>query len=198
MSHIDENEIKKSAQASLAAADRSTGHAFFSVSIKKLCLLYFFTFGIYTLVFFYQNWKLQKLKWSLKVSPVLRSVFAIFFVHSLFSRMTSSAEAKNTEHIPNLSLQATVYVVSSVASGVISNFAETEPTYPALGVASLILLFVALYPLCVAQKLVFKINDDKDGVSNSTFSLTNWIFIVLGALLWLTAIAGISLSLPGA
>jgi hypothetical protein len=52
--------------------------AFYSVSTSKLKNLYLFTLGLYSIYWFYKNWKLQQPFISKRISPTLRSIFPIF------------------------------------------------------------------------------------------------------------------------
>ena len=171
-------------------AEAGLGHEeYFSVSIQKLIVMYAITLGGYSLVYFYQNWKLQKLRHGLNVIPVLRAIFAIFFTHSLFSRIRATAEERNIEGTSGFSGLATLYVVCTLLSSINVNLGPTSQLV--LNLAGIILPLVALYPLVVVQRVVQQINHDEQGELNSQFTVYNWIFILLGAFMWVSILLGI-------
>ncbi|MDP2396488.1 MAG: DUF4234 domain-containing protein [bacterium] len=49
------------------------------IPIWKFILLSVITFGIYELVWFYRNWKFLKSEQNLKITPLLRTIFASIF-----------------------------------------------------------------------------------------------------------------------
>lgn len=192
MSETEMQDIYKSPEADLAIEKRGDDDVdFFAVSLTKLSVMYIFTFGLYLLVFFYQNWKIQKTKHELNVIPVLRAVFSIFFVHSLFSRMKGEAEKKGLETDVAFSALATVYVILSIAAWLLSNI-PAEGVEFAIGYSvSLVLTLAILYPLRRVQKVVNLINDDERGEINSHYTGYNWLFIALGAVIWPFSLIGV-------
>ncbi len=57
------------------------------VSLNKFLLLSFLTFGLYELWWTYKSWTFFKEKESLDVNPAARTLFAIFFLTSLFEKI---------------------------------------------------------------------------------------------------------------
>jgi len=53
------------------------------IPIWKFILLSVITFGIYEVIWFYRNWKLLKNETGLKITPLLRALFAPIFAGSL-------------------------------------------------------------------------------------------------------------------
>ena len=168
--------------------NNSLENQFFSVSIKKLCVMYFFTFGMYVLVFFYKNWSLQKFLHKLKVLPAARSIFYIFFTHSLFARIRAVAGDNDISGASNFGILATIFVLLNIVGSLISLVSQPQETLTSLDLISVILVMLALLPLIIVQNIINKINQD-NGNSNSRFTVYNWIFIVIGAILWLGLIA---------
>lgn len=60
---------------------------FFSVSVTKLCVLSFLSFGAYTLYWFYQHWKIVRDRHGENVSPIARTILSNFYGYALFTRM---------------------------------------------------------------------------------------------------------------
>lgn len=182
------NDVKKE------KLNNNTEQEFFSVSVKKLCIMYVLTLGLYVLVFFYKNWTLQKYKHQLSVLPALRTIFYIFFTHSLFKRVVDKAKESNIEGVSSFGLLATIFVILNIASSFIGIFAPPQETATIYDAANIALLMIALVPLVKVQKTILIINNDPNGSSNSKFTAYNWIFIVLGGLLWLGMVASFFIS----
>ena len=192
MNTIDVNDVYKTPKAHLIDEhkDKDEPH-FFGVSIKKLCVLYIFTLGLYSLVYFYQHWKVYKIHNNLKINPVLRTIFAIFFVNSLFQIIGNAARERNIARLPAFTALAVLYIITSLASGIASNMPGYK-MYTVIGtVVSLSSTLIGLYPLYRVQRVANAINNDEAGTINARFTAINWVFIVLGAFVWLMTILGL-------
>lgn len=166
-----------------ASINGITEKQYFTVSTYKLSVMYIMTLGLYAVYWFYKNWSLQKPLMEKKISPVWRSIFSIFFTHSLFVRIRVSAEQKNIVTEYSYSFMATVFVVLLVLGNIIGAF-ERGDTFGPISIVSFILAMAALYPLYVIQNTVNNINDDPHGVFNNEMTFINYVFIVLGAVMW--------------
>ncbi len=60
---------------------------FYVVSKTKFLVLFFCTFGMYSLYWHFKNWKQYKDYHKDRIIPALRAIFSIFFTHSLFSEV---------------------------------------------------------------------------------------------------------------
>jgi len=58
----------------------------------KFVILSVMTLGIYPIWWSYKLWRFFKLKDNLDITPVLRAIFSILFLYSLFSRIRNFAE----------------------------------------------------------------------------------------------------------
>lgn len=69
---------------------------YFPVSLTKLFVMSFCTFGLYEIYWFYKNWSLIKQHddKAENIMPALRALLACFFCYSLFSRIQETAEAQ--------------------------------------------------------------------------------------------------------
>ena len=161
----------------------TTEKQYFTVSTYKLSVMYIMTLGLYAVYWFYKNWSLQKPLMEKKISPVWRSIFSIFFTHSLFERIRVSAEQKNIVTEYSYRHMATLFVVLMVLGNIIGAF-ERGDTFGVISIISFFLLMVGVYPLCVIQNTVNSINDDPYGVFNNEMTFVNYVFIVIGAVMW--------------
>ena len=164
---------------------------FFPSSKTKLVILYFATFGMYPIYWFYKNWKLRKTVYGEKVIPFLRAIFFIFFTHSLFKKIEETSTAKGIATWGSTTL-ATVFVLLTVISNILEKISQKSEEIGAIDYIGIIILVVLVWPLYVVQGVVNKVNNDPKGELNSTYSAYNYIFIVMGVLIWALVLVGFS------
>jgi hypothetical protein len=172
---------------------------FYVVSERKLLILAISTLGIYYVYWFYQHWKNQKLKYKENIWPVARSIFSIFFTHSLFNRIQGALTdaGKNFSWSPNL--MATVFILFSIISDITNRLSRTEaegefPLFTLIGLLSLIPIIFSTYKAQQAANLAC---NDPLAKQNSQFTLANFLWIGLGVLFWLLMLFGLYISLWG-
>ena len=163
---------------------------FFPSSQTKLAILYFATFGMYPIYWFYKNWKLRKTAYGEKVIPFLRAIFFIFFTHSLFKKIEETSTAKGIATWGATTL-ATVFVLLTVISNILEVINRESEEIGAIDYTGMIILVVLVWPLYVVQGVVNKVNNDPKGELNSSYSIYNYIFIVIGVLFWLLVMIGL-------
>ncbi len=169
---------------------------FFPVSEGKLITLYILSFGLYGVYWFYKNWKLQEPKMGKKIYPAWRSIFSIFFTHSLFKRIDQQAIPLEKKHRFNTNWLATLFVVALVGSNILDSFSTSHPLFDNMSkstivISSLVIFLLSTYPLVKVQATVNRINDDLLGYLNNEYSLWNYILIVAGSCFWIIAALGI-------
>ncbi len=163
---------------------------FFPTSQLKLVTLFIATLGLYTVYWFYKNWKMQQPYLDKKIQPALRSLFYIFFTHSLFKRVELAANDKGISKSWSAATLATVFVALTVISTLLDRVAAKSETIGVVDYINLLSVFVLVIPLYRVQAVVNKINSDPQGELNDTFSFYNFIFIAIGIMLWLLALIG--------
>ena len=72
------------------------------------------TLGLYEFYWFYQNWKLVKLRTGRDILPFWRTVFALFFCDSLFKDVARTAEAHRVPPAFNPDLIALAWIVLGI------------------------------------------------------------------------------------
>ena len=191
------NEPYKTPQADLLAGSDEASGQLYVVSRTKMAILFMATFGLYTVYWFYQNWRNHKDFYGTKIWPVPRSIFFIFFTHSLFGKVDALLREKQPEFEWSPNLLATLFVIVSIISNVLDRLSYREIGSPLTDILSLLILPVALIILLKAQDAINLSQDDRDGESNRRLTLYNYIWIVLGGIFWifvaigLLAIAGV-------
>ena len=167
--------------------------SFHIVSTRKAVVLYFATFGIYGFVWFYQHWNLIKLKEGLKIWPVPRAIFSIFFTHSLFQRFE---DASKNEGWSSASW-ASLYVLAAIISSVCDGLSGQEIGFPWTDLLSILLLIPMGTAIVVAQGYANRASGDPTGSQNERFTWVNYIFLGLALLFWLFALLGYLLIYDG-
>lgn len=163
---------------------------FFPSSQTKLAILYFATFGMYPVYWFYKNWKLRQKVYGENVIPFLRALFFVFFTHSLFKKIEESSTAKGIAAWGATTL-ATIFVLLTIISNVLEKFNSNTEEIGVIDYTGMIVLVILVWPIYVVQGIVNKVNNDPTGELNSSYSIYNYIFIVLGVLIWLLVVVGL-------
>ncbi len=183
-------DIYQAPESDVVVEEASPTAPFYVVSMNKFTLLFFITLGSYLLYWFYQNWRLVKEREGLSIWPVPRAIFSIFFTHTLFERVEQ--QLSHREGVTwNGSLMATLYVLFSITSSVLDRLSFNEIGSPTTDILSLLILIPLWQIVASAQRKVNLVCDDEQGTSNSSLTAVNWIFILLGAVLWLLVIVGL-------
>jgi hypothetical protein len=170
---------------------------FYVVSRNKFLVLFFATFGGYQMYWFFVNWRRYRDRTGSRLSPFWRAVFSPFFVHKLFGIVAyhpaPSAEAPSTEATaapaparfaaPGM---ATAYVVLVVASRLLDRLGSGV----LLDVVSIALGLGTAYPLLAAQQAANAASGDPAGSANSGMTPLNYVFLVLGVVLWPLVVLG--------
>ncbi len=164
---------------------------FFPSSQIKLAILYFATFGMYPIYWFYKNWKLREKAHGENVIPFLRAFFYVFFTHSLFKKVEETSIAKGVATAWGATTLATVFVLLSILSNILEVINRESEVIGAIDYTGMIILVVLVWPLYVVQGVVNKVNNDPKGKLNSSYSIYNYIFIVIGVLFWILVMIGL-------
>ncbi|VXC98640.1 MFS transporter permease [Pseudomonas sp. 8Z] len=176
-------------KAELLDEQSPSRNAFFVTSENKLYLLYFFTFGIYAIYWFYKQWDSQRTAMLPKhIMPAARSIFHIFYTHSL-CRLIS--EHKQRQGLGSWAYSGTawIYVVLVFTSNGLSRM---EVQSSALDLLLLIGCIMApAVPLAQIQQQANQASVDDNGQSNARISGQNLLFIIPGALLWMVVLVGV-------
>tara|TARA_Y100001963_G_scaffold137017_1_gene200279 strand:+ start:345 stop:965 length:621 start_codon:yes stop_codon:yes gene_type:complete len=185
--HAD--NLYRAPEADVTALEREAeGPLFYVVSPAKFTLLFWITMGVYDLYWQYKNWYLYREARGEGGLPVLRALFSIFFAPPLFHRMAKEAREAGVEGGAPPTTLAVVYVVFTLASN-LSGFSNAPGAagvmVQLLGLGTLLPLW---WTLLQCQKRVNATVGDKTGRANHRLTWANWIWIVLGGLLWLVTL----------
>ena len=164
---------------------------FYVVSLKKFTLLYFFTFGLYGIYWFYKHWREYKFYHRLSLWPVPRAIFNIFFVYSLFSRIEERLKRNQAPYSFAAQGLAIGYIIISVVGKISDQISYNGGETLILELLSFMGMGVAYFILYQAQKAVNFALNDPQGSRNSQFTGANYVWMIFGAIFWLLVLIGL-------
>jgi hypothetical protein len=179
--------------APVQVADDDKPAALYVVSKTKFLLLFFLTLGVYELYWFYRNWKQHKLATGASVLPVMRGLFFIFFVHALFRVVQEKLVQAGKAFSWKPRAHAWWVVLLALANAAADRLARNAVGSPYPELVSFALLVPTALVLAKAQEAINLSCDDPAGAANGRLTVANYLWMALGALLWLAALAGLLL-----
>ncbi len=187
MSH----DVYATPEAPLLVGEQLPDHDLYVVSKSKFTVLFISTLGLYGVYWFYKNFRQQKDRHNLNIWPVPRAIFSIFFAHSLFRTIDEKLKSGGIEYSWNPGFMATLFVVASIINNISSNLANKSIGSPYMDILGFVLTFVIYYCLYTAQKAINISQGDAEGLINSRYTLANYIWILVGIVIWGLAAIGI-------
>lgn len=162
---------------------------FFVTSLNKLFTLYFVTLGLYSIYWVYKQWDTQRAAMRpRRISPAARSIFQIFFIHSLCRLIAKQLQAKGLEEWKYASVAWTYIALIFVSNGL--SRAGSHLGAPLELMLLLVGTILPAWPLSIIQTKANLVSGDTEGSSNSRFSIGNYLCMVPGVLLWLMVFIG--------
>lgn len=184
-----EDNIYKTPESDLVVEGSEGGstvsHEFYVVALKKFLILNIVTFSFYTVYWFYRNWKLQKLHNGLSVIPVLRAIFPIFFVHSLFNEVRRAQTKNRNKYDWNPVLWASLYVVIAIVSAVFDRIYERMDLGVWGELISVLFIPLSIAVLIIPQKAINISVGDAFGEANKRLTWANYAWLIPCVILWL-------------
>jgi hypothetical protein len=183
-------KVYKPPQSDLLSETEVRPNKFYVVSKLKLTVLFLATLGLYIIYWFYINWTNYRDTAGEKIMPVPRSIFYIFFTHSLFNKVDADLKFKQIEYDWSPKTMATLFVIVSIASSVLDRLSFREYGSPLIDILSIAILPIALLIILKAQEAINLSQNDRDGSSNSKFTVYNYLWIALGLVFWILITVG--------
>jgi len=153
------------------------------ISLNKFIFLCIISFGMYQIWWTYKTWRFFKQKEKSDIIPVARTIFSIFFLHSLFSRILDYAKAKNYSG----SYSATALFIGYLVVSFLSRL--PEPFW----VVS-ILSFTFLIPPFNALNYAKQNSTDFVVTEETSFSTRQIILAIVGLIFWALVIVGLTMT----
>jgi hypothetical protein len=172
----------------------SAGPPFYVVSRRKLAILFLSTFSGYAFYWYYKNWSCYKGKhpeasrFGSTISPAPRAAFSMFFTHALFRKVKAHGGTQPLVARWRSDLDATILVGLML----LANFIDVLIQGPAGDVASFAGIAVLVLPFLKAQAMINLSCGDPDGKGNDRLTRANWAWMIVGAVLWVLVIVGLS------
>lgn len=164
---------------------------YYVVAPGKFLALTILTLGLYLIYWFYRQWRSVKERDESSIWPIPRGIFYIFFSHSLFSDINESLGHKGITHNWSPGVAATLVVVVTLLSNILGRLAGQNVGSPFTDVASLVAVPALAYLALPAQKAANAASDDADGSGNADFTGANWVWMILGGLVWALSLFGL-------
>ena len=163
--------------------------AHYVVSISKLTILFYTTFAMYLVYWFYAHWQRHKIHRSADIWPIPRAIFSVFFTHSLFRYIDEKAGDRSGQWPAQL--LATVLVVAMIAGAFVDSVFDFQVETTLYVAALLLLMFLQIIPMARAQAVANENCNDSEGASNNRLTIYNWLWIVAGIVFWLFFLLGV-------
>lgn len=166
-------------------------NAFYVVSVKKLTILYFSTMGLYSLFWFYQNWRCYRDATQTRVWPIPRAIFCYFFIHSLFRKVLAHAGKQGITLNWKSGVDATLLVVMMLVGNFLDRLSFRDIGSPTTDLLSMLMLLPLFALFMRAQQYINTACRDNSGNSNARLTSANYIWIAIGLVIWSIGLFGI-------
>lgn len=174
-------------QAHVADAEVDVEQALYVVAPAKFLILTIATANLYIVYWFYKNWAMLNRKQN-AYWPVPRAIFALFFTHSLFGEIEARRQRNGQPFVWSPRFLATIYVTCIVGTIVLSQINAYSGGHhtAAVQVVNLLLIVPQIWVIYSAQKASNAAENDPRGGRNAMITAANIVWIVIGALWWLS------------
>ena len=184
-------DVYRPPESDLLLGSEEKAHQFYVVSKLKVTVLFLATVGLYVIYWFYINWRNYRDTVGEKIMPAPRSIFYIFFTHSLFNKVDAVLKNKQIEYEWSPKILATLFVIVSIASNILDSLSYDEIGSPLTDILSIMILPITLLIVLKAQEAINLSQNDRDGLFNSRFSLYNYLWLALGIVFWILIAVGL-------
>jgi hypothetical protein len=116
---VTTDNIYQTPEAPLLSQDEPTeALQFFTTQRRKLIISGVCTLNIYSIYWFYKHWTAQRINGGRDCIPVLRAIFQVFFVFSLFSTIKYDAEFKKLAVTWSAGWLAAFYILCTIVGSI--------------------------------------------------------------------------------
>jgi hypothetical protein len=173
-------------QAEVADLDEQARQTpYYVVGKTKFFALYWFTLTTYQFVWFYLHWRNYRRSQRDPVSPFWRSLFQIFYFHSLTDEIRQSLSRARIAHAWSPWWLATTCVGFGVVNFVLAMYAVYVPVRMEFVAGRLfVYLLVNSLLLWQIQKAANVASGDPAGLANRRYTLLNWFWTLFCTLRW--------------
>lgn len=164
---------------------------YYVVAPGKFLALTILTLGLYLVYWFYRQWRTIRARDERKIWPVPRGLFYIFFTHSLYADINRKLGDNAISHPWSPGTSATLVVIGTLLSNILGRLGGENIGSPFTDVASLATVPVLAYLALPAQKAANAASGDASGSSNANLTGANWVWMILGGLIWALSLFGL-------
>jgi hypothetical protein len=169
----------KATPESLSA--RNSKPIYFPVSLTKLVVMNFCTWGVYQFYWFYENWKLIQEREQSEISPFWRTFFAFIYCYVLFQKVQSAATSLEIRQSISPNALASGWLLLSLL------LVLPDPYW--------LVNFLSVFFLIPVQQNANRINESlvPGHDRNERFSFWNKVAVAIGGVLFIVGITGVFL-----
>lgn len=164
---------------------------YYVVGIVKFLLLSVVTANLYSIYWYYRQWKSIRTRDSSDIWPIARSIFAVFFTHSLFQDIDETLQRKELPHDWTPMLSASLVVAYFVFVAVLAIVSNTGSPAPMIDALSIVVTPALAFLMLPAQRSANAASGDAHGDSNRRLTGANWVWLIIGALIWIPSLVGL-------
>lgn len=167
--------------------------AFYVVAPRKFFLLAVLTLNLYFIYWFYRSWRAVKEQSGESIWPPVRGLLYIFFTHSLFARIDDKIKSDGKQFDWSPSGTATIVVVITIVRQVLDRVSIDQGIGVAITVTLIAMGLIFALPVVMlkAQNAANLASNDEIGSGNSALTVGNWVWMIIGGLVWLFAMFGL-------
>ena len=177
-------------QADIEVREYADGE-YYVVAPGKFLALTILTMGLYLVYWFYRQWRTVKDRDQSDIWPVPRGLFYIFFTHSLYADINERLRSNGISYEWSPGTSATIVVILTLLSNILSRLSGENIGPPMTDILSIAIVPVLAYFALPAQKAANAASGDANGSSNANFTGANWVWMILGGLIWALSLFGL-------
>lgn len=163
--------------------------------VWQFVLLSVCSFGLYHLVWFYRNWHLLKAHRHLRVTPLLRTIFAPIFVFSFYRSLFEITRPERDRSLGTV--YAAGYFFTNLLSYVLGQLTGRHSLESILSLLTILILVLCIVNALCLVPAVRALNSfweqQQPGLPmRRRLSGGAWVVIILGGLFWLLVLSSIA------
>jgi hypothetical protein len=170
------------------------GAPFFIVSPNKLTIMLIVTSGLYGIYWCFKNWSLYKAYSGRSIWPPARTLFALFYLPSLFYKVDGLLKAEGKGAMPYWAASGAGMILLAFvpqAIGFVTGFIQALRGETFTGFGVITVLMISIVPLSLqclilrrVQTFMNQLNDDLDARQNSGFTVWDRVWMFIGVIYW--------------
>ena len=152
------------------------------INLNKFIFLSIISFGAYEIWWIYKAWRFYQQKEQLDIIPPARAIFSIFFLNSLLNKILNFAKEKGYDG----SYSSTFLFIGFIFGNLLARLPDPFWLISTLS-------FVFIIPPFKALNYAKQNSTDLIVVEQTSYNGRQVILIVIGALLWVSVIVGLTI-----